>query len=372
MVYVILGIAILASACSGEDAMGSAEMETDSSYEVGVYYYPWYGGDFHGGRYMRERLVPPQYPTLGEYDDRDAGVIAQHLAWSRQAHISLWVASWWGPDKREDRTLLQSILPHAELGDMNIALFYETTGRTGNFSDFDQVAPDIAYMAQHYFDHPNYLKIDGRPVLFVYLTRVLARNGTLEEFVVAMRTAAAEAGSELYLVGDQVFGQPPASSDGLSLLDAVTNYDVYGSMGAKGYAGQVAVDRYYAAQALWRQRAHEAGAAFVPAATPGFNDKGVREGHEATSRRLDRSAEFGSLFRAMLEQAVGYTDESTGNMLMITSWNEWHEDTQIEPVAPGPTTAVDDSDSGRDISEGLEYEAYGERYLDILRSAVER
>ena len=187
-----------------------------------------------------------------------------------------------------------------------------------------------------------------------------------------MRASAAQAGHELYLIGDEVFGQPPNSSNALGLLDAVTNYDVYGSMGAKGYAGQGAVDRYYRAQAQWRTLAHEAGAAFVPAATPGFNDKGVRDGHEATSRKLDSDAEYGSLFRAMLEQAIEHTDDATGNMLLITSWNEWHEDTQIEPVGEAPPTYVDDSDSGEAFSEGLSYEGYGERYLEILREAAVR
>ena len=162
---------VFPNACNGEDPMSSPDKDQmDSLYTVGVYYYPWYSGDFHGGRYMRKELIPPQLPMLGEYDDRHPAVIAQHLKWSRQANISLWVASWWGPDSREDQTLLQRILPHDELGDMQIALFYETTGRTREFSAFNHVAPDIAHIAERYFNHPNYLRIDGRPVLFVYLT----------------------------------------------------------------------------------------------------------------------------------------------------------------------------------------------------------
>ena len=137
-------------------------------------------------------------------------------------------------------------------------------------------------------------------------------------------------------------------------------------MGAKGYAGQAAVDRYYAAQAGWRELARAEGAAFIPAATPGFNDKGVRNGHEAVSRKLSEEAEFGSLFRAMLAQAVKYADESTGRILMVTSWHEWHEDTQIEPVEKGGVTWLDGSETGEAFSEGLDYEGYGERYLEIL------
>jgi len=107
-------------------------------YTVGVFYYPWYGnGNFHGGEYLRGELEPPQSPTLGEYNDSDPEVIAQHLAWSRQAEINLWVASWWGPDSLTDRTLRDVILPHPDLPGVKVALFYETTGRLDSDDDPD-------------------------------------------------------------------------------------------------------------------------------------------------------------------------------------------------------------------------------------------
>ncbi len=359
----------LANACTGEGPMNPEVSAVSSAYMVGVYYYPWYAHDFHGGRYLREHLRPPQLPSLGEYDDRDSEVIAQHLRWSRAANVSLWVTSWWGPGRREDTTLQQYILPHGELQEMKIALFYETPGRVPGFTDLSNVSEDLAYIAANYFEHPNYLRIRGRPVLFVYLTRVLSSSGVLEEVVTRMRGAASTAGYDLYIVGDHAFGQPRDAS-ALRQLDGVTNYDVYGSVGARGYAGQQAVDTYFEAQAGWLTLSKSAGAAFIPAATPGFNDKGVRDGHAAVSRRLTADSEPGTLFRAMLQQAVAQTDSAAGNILMITSWNEWHEDTQIEPVVEAPPTALDDSDGA--YSEGLEYEGYGERYLDILREETSR
>ena len=51
-----------------------------SDYLVGVYYYPWHGKDFHNGQgYLRKELDPPQLPMLGEYNDSDPAVIAQHM-----------------------------------------------------------------------------------------------------------------------------------------------------------------------------------------------------------------------------------------------------------------------------------------------------
>ncbi len=340
---------------------------------VGVYYYPWYGGnDFHGRKYLREYLIPVQTPVLGEYKDTDSEVIKQHLEWCEYAGISLWVSSWWGPGKMTDNTLKNNILKHPDLDEMKIALFYETSGRMKDFTDVSNVESDINYMTENYFNHPNYYKIDGRPVLFIYLTRVLSRNGVLENTMNIMRNAAGNAGFEIYIVGDQAFGQPPSSSDKIALLDAITNYDVYGSSGGKMYATQEKVDDYYSAQAGWRSMAHSVDVSFVPNTAPGYNDKGVRDGHEPLSRKLTEDAEFGSLFEAMLTEALTITDEETGNLFMITSWNEWHEDTQIEPVTVAPATNKDNSSSGQDYTAGVEYEGYGLRYLDILKNAIEK
>lgn len=335
------------------------------NYYVGAYYYPWYSSDFHGGQYLREFLSPPQLPVLGEYNDRDPATIAQHLAWSREAGVDFWVASWWGPGGREDVTLKDHIFPHEDLGDFKIALFYETPGLTSNFTNFSNVGSHITYMAANYFGHPNYLKMNGKPVLFVYLTRVLSSMNALQGVVDSMRAAAANAGYELYIVGDEVFGAPPGDASQFAMLDAVTNYDVYGSGGVTGYAGQVAVDNYYAAQAGWRSVAASANVAFIPAVSPGFNDKGVRDGHEPLSRRLTPESEHGTLFRAMLQGAKPLAQHSTGRMIMVTSFNEWHEDTQIEPVAFAPPTSADVSGT-QEYTRGLDYEGYGTRYLEIL------
>jgi len=337
----------------------------DHNFFVGAYYYPWHFPDFHGHQYLREHLSPPQLPELGEYNDRDPAVIAQHLAWSRQAGVDFWVASWWGPDTREDVTLRTVIFPHSGLGDFKIAVFYETVGRTNDFTDYSHVDADIAHIATTYFNHPNYLRINDRPVLFVYVTRVLTQLGTLQNTIATMRNTASAAGHNVYIVGDEVFGGPPGGPGNMALLDAVTNYDVYGNTGSTGYAGQVRVDSYYAAQASWRTLAHSVGTAFVPAVSPGFNDRAVRSGHEPLSRQLTADSEFGSLFRSMLDGAKPLADAELSYMLMVTSWNEWHEDTQIEPVRSAPATSQDDSGT-QAFTSGLAYEGYGNRYLDIL------
>ena len=329
--------------------------------------------DFHRGQgYMREKLDSAHVPLLGEYDDSDPKTIAQHLEWSRQANIKLWVTSWWGKNTREDKTTKKEILKHPDLGDHRIALFYETTGRIKKAENYTthRVVPDIEYICESYFNHPNYLRIDGRPVLFVYLTRKLETLGIMEDVIALMRYAAQKSGYDIFIVGDHVFSTAPDEEyyPPFTVLDAVTNYDVYGSMGVKGgYAGMEGVIRHYQKQREWREHALDHGCAFLPSASPGYNDLGVRpeKKHFPLSRRLTANDKSGSLFQAVLREARYLVDSSVQNLLIVNSFNEWHEDTQIEPVV-GTTTS-----SPSNFTYGLEYEGYGELYLNILRQETE-
>jgi len=350
----------------------------NSNYLVGTYYYPWYGNNFHDGEgYLRQDLIPQQEPALGEYNDSEADVIAQHMQWFRQANIGLLVTSWWGPNRREDNTTKNVIIEHEDIGNLKIALHYETTGRINNDGDMSVPRNDIQYMCENYFDHPNYYKIDGRPVLAVYVTRVLHRDGLLEEALLTMRSEASKCGHNLYLIGDQVFGSAPDPEDELTpfwYFDAVTNYDVYGSTGRPGgYAGKEAVDEYYSEQEEWRDQALKVDTHFIPAVTPGYNNRGaqIQLDRPPLSRRLTQFSEEGSLFWYQLKQALALASPEVDSMILVNSFNEWHEDTQIEPVVSSGTMG-DDTSNPPLLTTGLGYVAYGELYLDLLGAATSK
>ena len=74
----------------------------------------------------------------------------------------------------------------------------------------------------------------------------------------------------------------------------------------------------------------------------------------------------GSLFSAELDQSVlPNLDAAAGNMMMVSTFNEWHEDTQIEPSNIAPATSIDISGSNT-YSQGYAYTGYGNLYLDLL------
>ena len=245
---------------------------------VGAYYYPWHGDDFHrNDGYLRDLLNPRHQPVLGEYDDTRHEVVAQHLAWSRQANIRLWVCSWWGEGSREDSTISNVILQHSDLGTHKIALLYESTGRLKESENWSthRVGPDMERMCTSFFDHPNYYKVDEKPVVVIYLSRVLDKRGVLSEVTDIMReTAMQVCNTEIFIIGDQIWNKPPASNSNylpFLSLDAVTNYDIYGNTNNPPYAGQHTVDQYYAEQQDWKDRAAQDKVKYVPGVSPGYN-----------------------------------------------------------------------------------------------------
>lgn len=344
---------------------------------VGVYYYPWYGS-FAGGhsvnQSLRGHLVPPQPPTLGVYSSRSSATISAHIDQSHRGNIDFWALSWWGPQSAENTTIRTSILTHPRHEELRYAIHYESTGRLGTFANpsFNNLIPDFRYLANNYFQDPNYLKIDGRPVVFMYVTRAYFNSQASRDAIANLRaTIKSEFQVDPYIVGDDLFGGG-VDLQRAQLWDAITDFDVYGTVLQSGGSTSAALNQLKSVYNNALLSLAQLNVGFIPTASPGFNDTGVRRGHPAAPRYLrdDPNSKEGDLFERMLNEiVVPRTDPKADDILMINSFNEWHEDTQIEPTIVAPRTNVDDSGNQR-YTEGHFYEGYGDLYLDILRAAT--
>jgi glycoprotein endo-alpha-1,2-mannosidase len=342
---------------------------------VGVYYYPWYGPGLHTvNQSLRGHLTPRQPPALGDYSSRDSGIISAHIDQSRRGNIDFWALSWWGPQSAENTTIRNSILAHPRRTELRYAIHYESTGRLGTFENqnYNNLIPDFRYLANNYFQNPNYLKVDGRPVVFMYLTRAYFNSQASRDAVAALRaTIKSEFQVDPFIVGDDLFGGG-VNLQRAQLWDAITDFDVYGTVMQSRGSTTAALNQLASVYNGALQALTPTDVGFIPTASPGFNDSGVRSGHPAAPRYLtdDPNSKEGDLFARMLNDVVvPRTDPRADDILMINSFNEWHEDTQIEPTVVAPRTDVDDSGNQR-YTDGHFYEGYGNLYLDILSEAT--
>ena len=307
---------------------------------VSAYYYPWYGQD---GRHWDEGYPgrgTAAAPALGEYSSRAEATIRQHLDWSRSYGIDNWICSWWGPGSWEDETLIHHVLPalaEAESG-TTFAVLYEAEGLLGldpeRGIEFDEEKTEafvshFRHLAEHYFSHPACQRIDGRPVVHLYLAR--AFSGEWERALARVRAVVEIRGAALYLVGDEVYWGDPDPGR-LARYDAVTAYNMHGP---PTYAGAKDWSDFLRDCGIVYRRHREAaaakGVAFLPGVMPGF-DSGGR--HYTIPRAIRPGAGPDSTLEAFLQLAADTLDPQFP-ALAVTSFNEWHEGTQLEPSQAG-------------------------------------
>ena len=128
-----------------------------------AFYYPWFPSAWNQQGYDPfTRYVP----TLGYYDSSDQAVIEQQISWMQQAGLQAGIASWWGigtPTDVNFHKLLQS-----NNNGFKWAIYHEQEGIRDLTQD--EIRADLTYLQETAFSDPDYLRVDGKPVVFVYNT----------------------------------------------------------------------------------------------------------------------------------------------------------------------------------------------------------
>lgn len=390
----ILALALGLAACGQSREKPGPVLQNDR-YLVGATYYIWYPLNFYFG-FMRGALKPPQSPSMGLYDSSDPKVAERHIAWCSRYGIDFLAVSWW-PNKPEINPAIdKGLLKARNLKDIKFCIFYETWGvgwvDEKGATIFDQAAIDklnanMDLIADKYFDNPSYLKINGRPVVFLYLTRTLA--GDYEKAFTDLRARLKAKGHDVYFIADEIywsvmstrqseqpkpFLEPKPQPERIKLFDALTSYNMYLSS-RKDHGGYGAKSNWVRdVGKIYRQYFDLCGpnTNFVPNILPGYNDRGCRLPMQqfVIPRQWDKGAPEGSFLAQSFDKlALPFVDPRL-NMIMITSFNEWNEDTAIEPTIDAPPTNHDISDSGHGFTDGYEYYGYGTKMLEVVRDKV--
>ena len=296
-----------------------AQRPLPTERRVMAFYYPWYGipeGPGGAGKVVHwgkidaanhDIAASTHYPALGAYDSHDPKVIEQHCQWAKAAHVDTLIVSWWGHGDYTDRAM-PKILDACERHGLAACIYYETVPKP---QTAETAARDIIRVLEKYGRHKAHLKVDGKPVVFIYGRAVgqLGLTGWLE--AVKLINAGYRGGA--VLIGDQF------SYGAARVFDGVHTYNTAGSL-----AGRALPDAQKWAPATypsWVQLADGADKISTITVIPGYDDTKIRKPGLAVERH------DGELYRVEWEQAMA----ADPHWVLITSFNEWHEGSEIEP-----------------------------------------
>jgi hypothetical protein len=223
------------------------------------------------------------------------------------------------------------LLDAAQAQGVRAALMLETDDPMF-FSSYAAQRDALAYALAVYAQHPAYLRHDGRPVVFVWRPRGIwiggqraGRDGP--QAVEAWRRLRDEVDPDRTAVWI-------AESDSTAYLDVFDGTFFYNVAGLADPAGVMA--RLGAAA-----RATGADKLWIGTAMPGYDDTRL----VGRTNRFAVNRAGGAFFERTFDAAAA----SAPDWIMIVSFNEWVEGSQIEPSATYGTLYLD---VARDLSLG--------------------
>lgn len=302
-----------------------------TDYLVGAYYYP---GWHTAARWAPIRDYPERQPLLGWYREGDPEVADWHIKWAVEHGIRFFLYDWyWDRGRRHLEHALHDGLFHARYQNLiKFCLLYANHNPQGSHSpeDFEKITQ---FWIENYFKRPNYLTIEGKPVVVMFSSQNPARDMGTEKVKPTfdrMRQICRSAGLKgLYLVA--------CINNSTNLLQKMKDwgYDAvsgYNWPRANMTPAETAANRAPFATCIdgYRQAWNEiAKANILPLIPPVSGGWDARPWHgEATLVRTGRTPE---LFERHLRDCKKFLDQRNQKMLFIEAWNEWGEGSYIEP-----------------------------------------
>jgi glycoprotein endo-alpha-1,2-mannosidase len=262
--------------------------DRDAARDVAIFYYAWYGTPTKDGAWLhwgQGESAPPRdlgstfYPSRGPYSSTDNAVVDVHMREMQEAGVTTVVVSWWGRGSIEDQRL-PAIRAAVRRHDMRLAVHVEPyPGRT-----VGSVATDLEVLRR--------LGVDD---VYVYDSTALPDDqwAELNARVGPMRLFA--------------------------------NTRLPGKAKAGGFAGLYTYDvLLYNGNLFPRMcaQARRLGLLCAPSVGPGYDARNATPDDRVRPRRN------GATYDAMWRGAIS----AHADVVTITSYNEWHEGTQIEPA----------------------------------------
>lgn len=355
MVVVLVVSGLSATSFNTGDSEGERErmMRLPAGLKVGAFYTLQSPEQFDSG-YLRGMLDPPQGPVLGPYSSWKPEVPRKHISWASSYGLDFFALSYF-PGASNDDQRFECFLEAPNIGDIEFCIFYRAAAVQG-----DPVT-ELQAVAKRFMNHPQYLKVHGRPLLVVS-----ADAGVTDLVLEQARTKMKEDGYNVFLVGDRDSWEK--SNHNFESFDGVTCYSLKPLSQHHGYVVSTSYLKDLWQVFLEQRRSPERP--FFPCILPGYNDRasGFEDRGGVVPRDRFISKQGGSFRRNLNYWALPSVHRGSP-IVFVRSWNEWHSDTAIEPCGDAPATNQDRS--GRNVyTAGFPYHSYGMDHLKALRDCV--
>ncbi len=275
-----------------------------------AYYYGWWGSQTWNLNQLSDR--PPEL-----YESTSDDVMRRQIREAKGAGIDGFICTW----RYTCARLLQ--LAEAE-GGFNVAFSVDPVA-DGTLNSTEAVLANMNEM-NGLTGNPAYLKWGGKPVFVFWNDTILPGGRGSKADWQSLRDRADPNRAQFWLGGGVNF-------ELLDVFDALHFFDI------SWETSQGAAMRSYSRNLSAFNSSRGASKPFVATVMPGYDDSKLRgPGH------VIRDRQNGDYYRAGWETAKGYNAQA----VIITSWNEWYEGSQVEPST-----------------------SYGNLYLDITRQKVD-
>ena len=326
------------------------------SYCIHAFYYMWYGNPQHNeGRYFHwnhkylphwqeditkryptGRHVPPDdigasfYPKLGCYSSSDPKIMEEHMYQLRQARVGVISVSWYPKGLGDDEgfppdPLIPDLLDIAEMYSIKVTIHIEPYKGRSPLS----VRTDLKYITEKYSVHPAFYKHNSRkgskfvPLVYIYDSYLNAAHEWAE--ILKPGKVHSIRGTDFDCA---VIGLMVDAPHKRAILDGgFDGFYTYFASRDFSYGSTVRNwDKLY-------DFARRNNLIFIPSFGPGYDDVRVRPWNAMNMKPRRNGQYYKEMFREAIRTCVNSKEQNTG-IVSLTSFNEWHEGTQIESAIP--------------------------------------
>ena len=306
----------------------------ESKLLVGAHHCPLWEAD-RPSMWSQLAKHPERTPALGFYAQENPEVSDWETKWAVEHGIDFFIYCWYrasqgGPVEMNFGSAIHDALFHSRFVDaMKFTIMWENQRRgvAGVADEQDLMENLFPFWMENYFRHTSYLKVDNKPVLFIYRPEFLIDDlGSVENVVQAfekMRQACRDEGFDgLHLLGEYR-GHDPKHLELMKQLDLDYTFAYVWYIHDNPTPAEA-----IASQMKQIKQTQEAGiipqVVTVSQAWSGWHDEG-------TIWKIPPD-KFEDLLRQAADYVATLPEEQLGSrMLLLDNWNEWGEGHYIAP-----------------------------------------